>query len=55
MTRIKFLAYFARWIVLREAFREHCRAEGIDAAKATTDELRAFAALRGENDDDHPV
>jgi hypothetical protein len=52
MTRIKFLAYFAKWIVLREAFREHCKAEGIDAAKATTDELRAFAAMRGDPDAD---
>jgi hypothetical protein len=39
---------FAHWYVLAQAFADHCRANGIDAAKATTDELREFELYREE-------
>lgn len=46
MTRIPILRELAYWLVIRDAFREDCWAQGVEAIKATTSELRAFAALR---------
>lgn len=43
-----FLRYLARYLCLKFAFADHCRAEGIPAVKATTDELNAFAQFQEE-------
>jgi hypothetical protein len=44
LTRMPLLFRFAQLFILARAFAEHCRTEGVDAKKATTDELMEFRA-----------